>query len=151
MAPAQSYLDVHGLNPDGSIARMAQGHFLLGQNVYAYLLKRYWDWIDMVSIHFFESYSRATLSVYGKSVAPSAYLASFVQKLASSGGRSYVDVEQDPDIGMQGDNVTLPLSKAVLGFTNEWVDNGDEKTLFVHGTPLVLKSAPSERLHVFRN
>ena len=143
MAPPQSYLDVEG---DGRFSRFVNltdpdrtwhGDFhYFGANVYAYLLANHGRWIDFVSIQFYESYSRAAMSVFdggetGQPQSPAEYLQNFVNH-AKNGSFVYeVMFDTDPDVEMTTRNVTLPLSKTVLGFANGWADNDNDKTLYI--------------------
>lgn len=111
-----------------------------GSNVYAYLLYRYGDFVDLVAIQFYESFSRAGKAVYHDGLSPSDYLIQFVQSLHNSNETMYVDFSGDPELGWVGpQNVSLPLSKLVLGLGNGWtIDVADHKALYV----------PSDQLRV---
>ncbi|VEU45284.1 unnamed protein product [Pseudo-nitzschia multistriata] len=134
MAPPQSYLDieesrfsryVNFTDPD----RGWHGEFhYFGHNVYAYLLSKYGDYIDFVSVQFYESYSRAALEVFHNHVAPETYLERYVDDLVSNKEESFfVDFNQDPSLEYPSQMVKLPLSKLVFGFPNGWGAYDDAK------------------------
>lgn len=137
MAPPQSYLDIHG-STDFSRAvnltdktRYWHNEFsYFGSNVYAYLLHQYGPWIDLVSMQFYESYSRAAMAIFDDNVDPADYLVGYVKKMAADNYTFPVHFEQDPQTKMDGANVSLPLSKLVFGFANGWAKDSGDKTLF---------------------
>lgn len=97
--------------------------------MYAYLLARYGDDIDMVSVQLHESYSRAGYDIKELGVPASTYIESYVEDLALRHEKFYVDFSQDPELNMEGQMVRLSLSKLVVGLANGWADG--EKTLYV--------------------
>lgn len=150
MAPPQSYLDIHG-STDFSRAvnltdRTREWHKDLsyfGRNVYAYLLQKYEPWIDIVSMQFYESYSRAAMAIFADSIDPADYLVRYVEKLAEGNYEFPVHFEQDPKTRLDRSNVSLPLSKLVLGFANGWAKDSGNKTVFFTGSKI---SAAWEKL-----
>lgn len=145
MAPPQSYLDFEGAGRFSRLVNLTdkerQWHAdfqYFGSNVYAYLLAKYGDWIDLVSIQLYESYSRAALAVYGGSVAPEDYLRAFLLNNVADGALSYkVEFSDDPDIGLPQQTVRLPLDKLVIGLGNGWADNDSDKTLYISPEQMV--------------
>jgi beta-glucosidase len=141
MAPPQSYLDAL----DGGTGRFSRLVNLtdssrtwhsefsyFGANVYAYLLHRAGDWIDLVFLQFYESYSRAHMTILSEGITPASYLERFVE--GSLDGRdlvAVVDFSDDPSVKTPARTLRIPLSKLVIGLANGWADNGDDKTLFV--------------------
>jgi beta-glucosidase len=103
-----------------------------GANVYAYVLHKYGHWVDFVSVQFYESYSKAAQAVYHNKIAPSVYLQRYVESLSANHETFYVDFSQDPSVGMEGQNVSLPLSKLVLGLANGWGgQTSDYKAIYI--------------------
>ena len=138
MAPPQSYLDtaspkfsrsVNLVEPDR--AWHPEFHYF-GANVYAYLLANYENYIDFCSIQFYESYSRAAMSIYGpEKQSPEDYLESYVKNLVTQGETVQVNFAEDRSTGLGNMRVRLRLSKLVLGFANGWALDTGEKALFV--------------------
>ncbi|GKY91453.1 hypothetical protein MPSEU_000117600 [Mayamaea pseudoterrestris] len=134
MAPPQSYLDFHGTNRFSRYINLTDptrdwhDEFrYLGANVYAFLLAKYMDAIDLVSIQFYESYSRAAMMIKKYGVSPSDYLVDYAKRNLTLP----VAFSDDPNVDMPDQVVELPLSKLVLGFANGWTDEHNDKTLFV--------------------
>jgi beta-glucosidase len=143
MAPPQSYLDIHGsadfsraVNLTDKTRPWHNDFTYFGRNVYAYLLQKYGAWIDLVSLQFYESYSRAAMSILEGGMTPAAYLVAFVEELAFTNCTFQVNFDQDPEANLTVTNVSLPLSKLVLGFANGWASNAGNKTLFVPSTEI---------------
>jgi len=130
MAPPQSYLDIEESRFSRYVNLTDPGrgwhddfHYF-GQNVYAYLLSKYGDYIDFVSIQFYESYSRAGLEVFNNHMAPEIYLQRYVDDLVSNKAESFfVNFDQDPSLKYSSRAVSFPLSKLVFGFANGWAAN----------------------------
>ena len=138
MAPAQSYLDIESsrfsrylnLTDDtrrGSDDWHSDFHYF-GANCYAYLLSKYADAIDFISIQFYESYSKAGLSCYGRGMPKDHYLEKYVEELQEGG--MFVDFNQDPSLEYASRNVKFPISKLVFGFANGWGIPGDKVCYF---------------------
>lgn len=137
MAPPQSYLDcsnhefsrkVNLIDPK----RSWHADFnYFGANVYAYILAKFADAIDFVAIQFYESYSRAAMSIYSDKMLPEAYLEKYVKDLVEHGNLLQVNFEDDLDTQLSNQKVSLPLSKLVWGFANGWALDTDKKALFV--------------------
>lgn len=141
MAPPQSYLDTSNekfsryVNLTNTEREWHDEFSYFGANVYAFLLQKYGQWVDLVSIQFYESYSRAAQAVYHDGMNASDYLTSFVKALVANEETMYVDFSDDPNVGMLGQNVSLPLKKLVFGLGNGWTSVGihsdDEKALYI--------------------
>lgn len=136
MAPPQSYLDIHSSKFSRRVDLTepnrpwhAEFHYF-GANVYAYLLSKYGDSIDFVSVQFYESYSRAGLSIHHERVAPDDYLVSYITDLLNMGESFDVKFGDDPTLGYKSQRVSFPLSKLVLAFANGWALDTDDKALF---------------------
>jgi chitinase len=137
MAPPQSYLDIEESRftryvnlTDPSRGWHDDFHYF-GHNAYAYLLSKYGDSIDFVSVQFYESYSRAGLEVFHNNVAPATYLQNYVKDLVANKAESFfVDFDQDPSLNHSSRMVPFPLSKLVFGFANGWGANDDEKVCY---------------------
>ena len=143
MAPAQSYLDIESrrfsryLNlTDETRTKSDDWHSdfqYFGANCYAYLLSKYADAIDFVSIQFYESYSKAGLSCYGRGMPKDVYLEKYVQELQrmnDEDGGMFVDFNNDPSLEYASRNVKVPISKLVFGFANGWGIPGDKVCYF---------------------
>lgn len=137
-APPQSYLDILGASRFSRYVNLTdpqrQWHAdfqYFGSNVYAYLLAKHGESIDIISIQLYESYSRAAQAVFSKGIQPDIYLEQYVRKLAANDFRFLVDFSDDVAVGLGVVNVTVPLSKLVLGLANGWADTDDEKQIFI--------------------
>ena len=137
MAPAQSYLDIHSPNFSRYVnltepERPWHNEFhYFGANVYSYVLAKYGDYIDFISVQFYESYSRAAMSVYHYGMSPDAYLQFYVNDLLQNSQSYFVDFEQDKAVGLASQRVSFPMSKLVFGFANGWgADPHNEKNVF---------------------
>jgi beta-glucosidase len=136
MAPPQSYMDLHStsfsryVNLTEPDRPWHDDFHYFGANVYSYLLSKYGDYIDFVSLQFYESYSRAAMSVYHYEMAPAAYLQFYVNELVKNGQVYQVNFDEDPTLNYPSQKVSLPLSKLVFGFANGWAADSGEKTLF---------------------
>lgn len=138
MAPPQSYLDAQSSSFSRSVKELhedrtwhADFHYF-GKNVYAYLLAKYEDHFDLISIQFYESYSRAAMNIYGPNKTNAAsYLEGYVRALASNDFSIYIEFESDPATELSNQRVALPRSKIIFGFANGWALNTREKALFV--------------------
>lgn len=135
MAPPQSYLDVHGNSAFSRFVnttneKLQPTFHYYGVNVYAYLLAKCEHSIDFVSVQFYESYSRALMTIRNDRASPSEYIIRYVRELVCSDGLFKVDFSQDPECSMSDRRLELPLSKLVLGMANGWAKDS-EKTLFL--------------------
>lgn len=104
-----------------------------GANVYSYLLAKFGDDIDFVSMQLYESYSLAAMAVYHQNTKPEDYLISYVQDLLIQRlSKFYVDFAQDPDVNLESQYVPLPQSKLVIGLANGWAaDPENRKHIFI--------------------
>jgi len=101
-----------------------------GANVYAYLVQKYGDWIDLISIQFYESYSRASYSIKVAHINASDYLFQYVERLVNENESFLVNFTSDCELGLTAQHIRLPLKKLVLGLGNGWVGQND-KTVFI--------------------
>ena len=142
MAPPQSYLDIatSRFSRAVNLADPGRGwheefHYF-GRNVYSYLLSKYGNYIDFVSVQFYESYARAGLEVFHEKMAPERYLEKYVGELLASCKHDpeeasfFVDFDQDPTLNHPSRRVAFPLSKLVFGFANGWGANDDDKVCY---------------------
>jgi chitinase len=144
MAPPQSYLNFNtshfsryvNLTVPGRRWHAEVAYF--GSNVYAFLLAKYGDYVDLVSVQLYESYSDAAMSVYHNEVHAEEYLYSLVRNIAIENQSFYVDFSQDHELKVKFPSrfVKMELSKFVIGLANGWAMNDDipfdqRKTLFV--------------------
>ena len=150
MAPPQSYLDIDSpkfsrlvnLTDDSRGWQRASDFSYYGRNVYAYLLAKYGDYIDLISIQFYESYARSVQAVVVDGMSASSYLVDYVTRLANLPSESFrVDFSTDPSAGLPPTDVKFPLSKLVLGFANGWAAPHDtkkqnEKVFFASATDI---------------
>lgn len=102
-----------------------------GTNVYAYLLAKYQDSIDLVMIQLYESYSRALYEIKEYGISPSEYLETFLAEHAARGEAYWVQFEQDPLVGLKSQQVSVPLSKLVIGLANGWAMGANKKSIFI--------------------
>jgi len=137
MAPPQSYLDILGRSCFSRLVNLSdpkrQWHTqfsYFGANVYAYLLAKSSESVDLISIQFYESYSRAAEAVKRNGVSPSKYLEHYVTNLVKSDLMHYVDFSKDTELDMPGSFIAVPLSKLVFGFANGWALHDTEKNFF---------------------
>jgi beta-glucosidase len=137
MAPPQSYLDIEQrrftrfVNLTDPDRGWHDDFHYFGNNVYAYLLSKYGDFIDFVSIQFYESYSRAGLEVFHNHVPPETYLQNYVRDLVAHKEESFfVDFDQDPSLNHSSRMVSFPRSKLVFGFANGWGAKDDERVCY---------------------
>ena len=138
VAPPQSYLDTQNSKFSRAVNlvdndRTWHGDFhYFGSNVYAYLLAKYGDYVDFISIQFYESYSRAAMSVYGPDQMNAAsYFEIYAKDLESKNFSIFVEFENDPSSGLSNQWVPLPQSKLIFGFANGWALDTNDKALFV--------------------
>jgi hypothetical protein len=102
-----------------------------GATVYSYVLAKYGDYIDFISVQFYESYSRAAMSGYHYGMSPDAYLQFYVNDLLQNSQSYFVDFEKDKAVGLTSQRVPFPMSKLVFGFANGWgADPDNEKNVF---------------------
>lgn len=139
MAPPQSYMNFDDTSFSRSVnltepnRRWHPEFHYFGANVYSYLLAKYGDYIDFVSMQLYESYSLAAMAVYHDQMTPDDYLVSYVQDLIiQRQSKFFVDFSQDPQLQMEGQDVELPLSKLVIGLANGWAADPDNvKHIFI--------------------
>jgi hypothetical protein len=143
IVPAQSYLDIQStrfsryLNLTDPDRLWHKDFSYFGRNLYAYWLAKYGEFIDLVMIQFYESYSRAAMEItQNNHQTPENYLAQYVWDLnqPQQGPGFVVNFESgDPTVGLP-DNcyIPLPLSKLVWGFGNAWTNtpNNDRNYYF---------------------
>jgi hypothetical protein len=123
-----------------------------GANVYAYLLAKYGDYMDFISIQFYESYSRAADAAFRNGQTPAAYLKHYLTVMTQQNdsflvnfGSNHPDLKLDTDdtnnsnikredttagartAAMSPTLVSVPRSKLVLGLANGWALNPDLK------------------------
>ncbi len=91
-----------------------------GHNVYAYILAKWNDFIDLVFVQFYESYSHAAYKVSVLGMDPSEFLVGYVHQLVSQGEGLNIRFESDPSTELNNQLVSLPLEKLVMGFANGW-------------------------------
>jgi hypothetical protein len=138
IAPPQSYLDINNVhfsrfvNLTDNTRNWHAAFSYFGANVYAYVLQKYGHWVDLISIQFYESYSRAGESIYRYGVAPSEYLVSYIGALVQNHFTLDVNFTEDNVINLMDSNVSIPLTKIVFGFANGWAatENNDKAVFF---------------------
>jgi len=138
MAPAQSYFDLQSKHFSRSVILQeserewhSEFHYF-GANVYAYLLAKFGHEIfDFISIQFYESYSRAAMSIHHKGMTAQSYLKYYVEDLMEQGESFQVDFEEDENVHLRNQRVPLPLSKLVFGFANGWALDTGDKVVFM--------------------
>jgi len=138
MAPPQSYLDLHGDGRFGRFVNLTEPsrnwhpefHYF-GANVYAYLLAKFGDCIDFVSIQFYESYSKAGMAIHETNITPAEYLEKYVQMEQDGYLTTTIHFDDDAEVGIGSQPIRLPLSKLVFGLANGWADDTRDKTLYI--------------------
>lgn len=134
MAPPESYLDV--TTPDFSrYVNLTYPEYpdwhadfsYHGRNVYAYLLYKWPEAFDFISVQLYESYAHADYNVSVAAQPAADYLVDYVRSFsppgAERGAGFTVDFGQDPSLGQVGLGfVPVPLEKLVIGIGNGWVD-----------------------------
>ena len=139
MAPPQSYMNFD--NPHFSrYVNLTEPerpwhpdfHYF-GANVYSFLLAKYGNAIDFVSMQLYESWSLAAMAVYHDNQAPEDYLVAYIRDLLlQRQSQFYVDFGQDLDLGLESQYVSLPPSKLVIGLANGWAaDPDNSKTVYI--------------------
>jgi hypothetical protein len=94
------------------------------------VLSKYGSSIDFVSLQFYESYSRAAMSLHHGKLSSEAYLQSYIDDLLRADECWFIDFGQDPGLKYSSRNLELPLSKLVFGFANGWAVTAGEKVVF---------------------
>jgi len=134
MAPAESYLDITTSNfsrllnltyPNDDWHQEFSYH---GANAYAYILAKWADSIDLISIQFYESYSHAAYNIVKRGVSPSSYLINYVSQIVENGGHT-IDFDQDETVQFNNTFIKIPLNKLVIGLANGWADR--ERTVYI--------------------
>jgi hypothetical protein len=134
MAPPQSYLNIKSsrfsryvnlTDPTANRPTPYSTFTYYGANVYVYLLQQYGDWIDLVLLQFYESYSEASYKIEHDGYSASDYLFEYIDDLVSSNESFFVNFTEDLEVGLSAQNVSLPLQKLVFGFGNGWARNSD--------------------------
>ena len=145
IAPPQSYLNINSTNFSRYVnisipnRRWHSDFHYFGLNVYAYLLAKYGMYIDFISIQLYESWSDAGMAIYHDGMKASDYLYNFVHGLAVNNESFNVEFDHDPTLNMKAQNVSVPLSKLVIGLANGWAINNNpdsssyHKALYVSG------------------
>jgi len=145
IAPPQSYLNINSTNFSRYVnisipnRRWHSDFHYFGSNVYAYLLAKYGMYIDLISIQLYESWSDAGMAIYHDGMKGSDYLYNFVHDLAVNNESYHVEFDQDTTLGMKAQNVSVPLSKLVIGLANGWAINNNpdsssyHKALYISG------------------
>ena len=121
MAPPQSYLNPS--NPqfsryvnitDPTRPWHSEFHYF-GSNVYSYILAKYGNHIDLVSIQLYESYSDGAMAVHHDGTSADDYLVEFVYNTTiRQKSKFYVDFSMDPTLFVEEQYVDFPLSKLVI-------------------------------------
>ena len=150
MAPAESYLDIStsefsryvNLTYDEDWHPEFQYH---GRNVYAYVLAKWPDSIDLVSVQFYESYSHAAYHINHLQEPASTWLVNYVEQLKHAGEGYRVNFQTDREVGLEDTFISLPLEKLVIGLANGWADK--DKVVFFGSTDLEKAYTEMERKH----
>jgi beta-glucosidase len=137
IAPPQSYLDIQSgefsrfVNLTDASRGWHDDFHYFGRNVYSYLLAKYGDSIDFVSIQFYESYSDAGMEIFHHKMSQAAYLQFYVKDLVVNKKESYfVNFDQDPTLNYPRSKCFFPRSKLVWGFANGWGADDNEKVCY---------------------
>jgi beta-glucosidase len=136
IVPPQSYLDFQSskfsqyVNLTDTERDWHSDFQYFGSNIYAYILAKYGEYIDLILVQFYESFSRAAMEIHHRETPPEWYLSDYVQDLFNKKQQFLVDFENVPELGLKNQNVSLPLSKLVWGFGNGWIDRTDDKHVY---------------------
>jgi beta-glucosidase len=152
IAPPQSYLNFDNSNFGQYVnithARGWHDDFnYFGNNIYAYILYKYGEYIDLVSIQLYESYSNAAMSIYHNGVMADDYIYNFVYNIAHVNNQSFLvnfsdDLQlklDDGSIASSSVRVPMELNKLVIGLANGWalddssntLNNNSNKTVYI--------------------
>jgi chitinase len=135
LAPPQSYLDFESsqFNRFVNLTRptLNADFEYYGANVYAYVMAQYGQYVDIVMIQLYESYSRAHFAVTQLGQSRAEYLRELVQSHVEHNESWFMHFEDDPTVGLPNQLVTVPLEKLVVGFANGWAWNNPDRVLFV--------------------
>ena len=149
MAPPESYLDFTTPHfsqyvnltyyPQDKWHPEFQYH---GANVYAYILAKYGDFVDLISIQLYESYSHAAYNIEQLGVDPSKYLVRWVNQLLKNKDKStssspstidghldpgyFVEFSQVPLIQLPDMFVSIPFTKLVIGLATNWAQQSNK-------------------------
>ena len=136
MAPAESYVDVSTsrfsryVNLTYAEDKWHQDFTYHGANVYAYVLAKWPDAIDLISIQLYEGYSHASYEInHLKSKSPSKYLIDYVMSIKSKGEGYVVNFEDDKSLNLKNSFVKIPMNKLLIGLANGWA--GNDKFLYI--------------------
>jgi len=141
IAPPQSYLNMNNSNFSRYVNISIPNRSWHSDFHYfgSYLLDKYGMYIDLISIQLYESWSDAGMSIYHDGVNGSDYLYNFVHGLVVNNESYYVEFDQDTTLDMKVQNVSVPLSKLVIGLANGWAINNNpdsssyHKALYISG------------------
>ena len=120
IAPMESYLDV-GIPKFSRYVNLPyeddwHPEFTYhGANLYAYILAKWQDAIDLISIQLYESFSHAAYSINHLGKSPSVWLVDYVIALQSNDEGFYVNFDTDDDIDLGRTFVNVPMEKLVIG------------------------------------
>lgn len=143
MAPPQSYFDKDTtrfsrfVNLTDPFRVWHDDFSYFGANVYSYLMAKYGEWIDLVSIQLYESYSRAAMAIAtNDDISAIDYIQWYIESAEDDRVlRFLVDFSTDEEIELSTQYVYLPISKLVIGLANGWADSSSaenqDKTLFI--------------------
>lgn len=142
MAPAESYLDpstsefsLSLLHDYPEYADFQPDFKYHGRNVYAYLLSKYNNCFDFITIQLYEGYSHALYNLfYTKNISVSEYLHNLITNIKNGWMINYSSV---PELMLESQPVSIEPRRIVIGLANGWA--GDGKFLLIY--PEDLKKA----------
>lgn len=120
LTPCESYLDVYNYYFDFSLkhAYLEYPEFPYhGENTYAYLVAKYPDAWDIISVQLYESWSHANYQISEVKVPASAFLQMWARQIMHGW---YVNFALTPGIDIASQYVKVPPQKLVLGLANGW-------------------------------
>lgn len=135
MAPAESYIDPSTSEYSLSLLHDYPEYSTLqpdfkyhGRNVYAYLLSKYNNSFDFITIQLYEGYSHALYNLYyTKTISVSEYLYRLIMNLKNGWMVNYNSV---PELMLESQIVAIEPHRLVIGLANGWA--GDGKFLLIY-------------------
>ncbi len=139
MAPAESYLDPSTSEYSLSLLHDYPEYIDIqpdfkyhGRNVYAYLLSKYNNCFDFITIQLYEGYSHALYNLYyTKTISVSEYLYNFITNIKNGWMINYNSV---PELMLESQKIAIEPHRIVIGLANGWA--GDGKFLLIYPNDL---------------
>jgi len=123
LTPCESYLDITNAYFD---LKLTSAYFewplfsYHGHNTYAYLLAKYADAFDIVSVQLYESWSHANYEINVLKTPASAYIELWARTITYGW---FINFALYPGIDIPSQFVRVPPEKLVVGLANGWTGN----------------------------